>query len=76
MNISKGAFNNYVDKMGGGQKMPIFFTPRVKNHPRRGGGGQKWQNCVNVVLEWPLLSYISLQIQTRQIEKYSNQQVW
>ena len=39
MNISKGAFNNYVDKMGGGQKMPIFFTPRVKNHPRSGGGG-------------------------------------
>ena len=51
---TKGAFNNYVDKMGGGQKMSVFvYSQGIK--PVHAGGGQKWQNSVHVVVESPLM---------------------
>ena len=39
----KGAFNNYVDKMGGGgQKMSVFVHAQgIKTVHKGGGGGQK-----------------------------------
>ena len=45
-----------MDKMRGGGDQKMSFCPRwgYKNCPRR-GGGQKWQNSVHVVVEWPLI---------------------
>ena len=53
---TKGAFNNYVDKMrgGGGQKMSVFVQAQGIKTVHAGGGGKKLQNSVHVVVECPL----------------------
>jgi hypothetical protein len=45
-----------VDKMkgGGGQKMSVFVHAYGIKTVHTGGGGQKYQNYVNVVVECPL----------------------
>ena len=46
----KGPFNNYVDKMGGGQKMSVFVHAQgIKTV--HAGGVKKWQNSIHVVVE-------------------------
>ena len=55
LRYSKGAFNNYVDKMrrGGGQKMSVFVHAQSKKTVHaRGEGVRKWQNSVHVVVEF------------------------
>ena len=48
----KGSFNNYVDKMRGGQKMHVFVRSQdVKTVHTKGEGIKKWQNSVQVVVE-------------------------
>ena len=45
-----------MDKMRGGRgSKNVCFCPRsgYKKCPRRGGGGQKWQNSVHVIVECP-----------------------
>ena len=60
INLAKGAFNNYVDKMrgGGGPKMSAFVHAqgiKTASCPRKEGVGvKKWQNSVHVVVEYPL----------------------
>ena len=51
-----GSFNNYVDKMrgGGGQRMSVFVHAQGVKTVHAGGGGQKWQNSVHVVVALPL----------------------
>ena len=43
-------------RWGGRGTKNVCFCPRLgyKNCPRRGGGINKWQNSVQVVVEWPL----------------------
>ena len=52
---SKGAFNNYVDKMrGGGQgvkKCPFFVHAQDIKTVHAVGVVKKWQNSVHVVVE-------------------------
>ena len=45
--------------MGGVQKMSVFVHAQgIKTvHARGGGGGQKWQNSVHVVIECPLIKF-------------------
>ena len=48
----KGAFNNYVDKMGGGgQKMSVFVHAQGIKTVHSGGRVKKYQNSVHVVVE-------------------------
>ena len=53
--LSRGPFNNYVDKMmrgGGGQKMSVFVHAQgIKTVHAEGVGVKKWQNSVHVVVE-------------------------
>ena len=51
-----GAFNNYVDKMrGGGSKMSVFVHGYgIKTVHAGGGGVNKWQNSVYVIIEYSL----------------------
>ena len=53
MYLSKGAFNNYVDKMkgGGGQKMSVFVHAQGIKTVHAGGVAKKWQNSVHIVVE-------------------------
>ena len=37
----KGSFNNYMDKMGGGQKMSVFVHAQGIKTVHAGGGGSK-----------------------------------
>ena len=48
-----GAFSNYVDKMRGeGVKKILFlFTLMISKQSTQGGGVQKWQNSVHVIVE-------------------------
>ena len=39
---------------GGGQKMSVFVHAQGIKTIHAGGGGQKWQNSVHVVVECPL----------------------
>ena len=51
MNLHKGAFNNYVDKMrgGGGSKMSVFVHAQGMKTVHAGEGGvKKWQNEKNM----------------------------
>ena len=53
----KGSFNNYVDKMRGrGSKNVFFVHAQGIKTVHAEGVGQKWQNCVHVVVECPLRS--------------------
>ena len=51
--IDRGQFNNYMDKKRGRGSKNDCFCPLsgIKNCPGKGGGGQKWQNSVYVVVE-------------------------
>ena len=54
MQVSKGPFNNYVDKMrgGGGQKMSGFvYAQGIKTVHTGGRGVKKRQNSVRLVVE-------------------------
>ena len=59
VSVSKGAFNNYVDKVkgGGGQKMSVFVHAQCIKTVHAGGRGQKWQNSVHVIVECPFAVY-------------------
>ena len=64
---SKGPFNNYVDKIRGGEGVKnICFCPLsgYKNCPRR-EGVKKWQNSVHVVVECPLMGKVIIVILVR-----------
>ena len=53
-----GAFNNYVDKTRGEEvKKCLFFAHAqgIKTVHAGGGGVQKWQNSVHVVVECSLM---------------------
>ena len=57
LQVPRGTFNNYVDRMrGGGSSKNVCFCQRsgYKNSPRRGGVVKKCQNSVHVVVEYPL----------------------
>ena len=59
--LTRGSFNNYVDKMrgGGGQKMTVFVHAQgIKTVHAGGGGGKKWQNSVHVVVECHFMNYM------------------
>ena len=50
VSVSKGAFNNYVDKVkgGGGQKMSVFVHAQcIKLSMQGGGGGEGGQKKAN-----------------------------
>ena len=49
----KGSYNNYVDKMRGGegQKMSVFVHAQGMKLSTQGVGGQKWENSVHIVVE-------------------------
>ena len=56
--LGKGPFNNYVDKLMGGEgvKKCLFLSMlSVKKLSTQGGGVNKWQNSVHVVVECPLI---------------------
>ena len=61
INLAKGAFNNYVDKMrgGGGPKMSAFVHAQGIKTVHTGGGVKKWQKYVHVVVECPLILTMS-----------------
>ena len=53
-----------MDKMrgGGGQKMSVFVHAQGIKNVHAGGvgvGGKKWQNSVHVVVECPLIAFIT-----------------
>ena len=56
-------FNDYMDKKRWSKKSLFLSTFRLKNVYVEVGGGQKGQNCVHVVIEWP--STIFKQILTK-----------
>ena len=42
--LTKGPFNNYVDKRGKGSKVPVFVHAQgIKTVHAGGGGVKKWQ---------------------------------
>ena len=53
--IARGPFSNYVDKMRGrGSKMSVFVHAHGIKTVHARGWGQKLQNAVHVVVECPL----------------------
>ena len=49
--VLEGPFNNYVDKMMEEGSKNVYFAQDIKT-VHVGGGGQKWQNSVHVLVEW------------------------